>query len=152
MDRQEVVFPPCKEKPSFYGRRRWSPARQFTLASNRYKLKWRPAAPAVMQIGCHRTKPASGTSYTTASNVWFTLQDGRLSELYYPDLSTTSVRNLDFVVTVGLLLEIKEVVQGASRPGQIPVGDKRRYNFVQIAGPLGKRPAKTGSGLALQKV
>ena len=36
---------------------------------------------------------------------------------------------------VGLLLEIKEVVQGASRPGQIPVGDKRRYNFVQIAGP-----------------
>ena len=97
-------------------------------------------------------KTGIGTSYTTASNVWFTLQDGRLSELYYPDLSTTSVRNLDFVVTVGLLLEIKEVVQGASRPGQIPVGDKRRYNFVQIAGPLGKRPAKTGSGLALQKV
>jgi hypothetical protein len=31
-------------------------------------------------------KTGIGTSYTTASNVWFTLQDGRLSELYYPDL------------------------------------------------------------------
>jgi glucoamylase len=27
-------------------------------------------------------KTGIGTSYTTASNLWFTLQDGRLSELY----------------------------------------------------------------------
>ena len=33
------------------------------------------------------------------SNVWFTLQDGRLSEVYYPRIDTPSVRNLDFVVT-----------------------------------------------------
>jgi Glucodextranase, domain N len=46
-------------------------------------------------------KTGFGTSYTTASNVWFTLQGGRLSEVYYPDLSTPSVRNLDFVVTDG---------------------------------------------------
>ena len=112
-----------------------------------------PGGPGANADWLPSNKTGIGTSYTTASNVWFTLQDGRLSELYYPDLSTTSVRNLDFVVTVGLLLEIKEVVQGASRPGQIPVGDKRRYNSgLQIAGPLGKRPAKTGSGLALQKV
>jgi glucoamylase len=30
-----------------------------------------------------------------------TLQGGCLSEVYYPDLSTPSVRNLDFVVTDG---------------------------------------------------
>jgi glucoamylase len=42
-----------------------------------------------------------GTSHTTASNVWFTLEGGRLSELYYPDLSTPSARNIDFVVTDG---------------------------------------------------
>src|SRR5271166_1355009 len=52
-------------------------------------------------------KTGIGTSYTTASNVWFTLQDGRLSELYYPDLSTTSVRNLDFVVTDGHSFAVK---------------------------------------------
>ena len=105
-----------------------------------------------MQIELPSNKTGIGTSYTTASNVWFTLQDGRLSELYYPDLSTTSVRNLDFVVSVGLLLEIKEVVQGASRPGQIPVGDKRRLQFRTDRGTIRKRSAKTGSGLALQKV
>ena len=44
-------------------------------------------------------KTGFGTSYTTASNVWFTLQDGRLSEVYYPRIDTPSVRNLDFVVT-----------------------------------------------------
>src|ERR1700738_3701559 len=46
-------------------------------------------------------KNGFGTSYTTASNVWFTLQDGRLSEVYYPRIDTPSVRNLDFVVTDG---------------------------------------------------
>ena len=46
-------------------------------------------------------KTGFGTSYTSASNVWFTLQNGRLSEVYYPRLDTPSVRNLDFIVTDG---------------------------------------------------
>ena len=46
-------------------------------------------------------KTGFGTSYTTASNVWFTLQNGRLSEIYYPRIDTPSVRNLDFIVTDG---------------------------------------------------
>ncbi len=46
-------------------------------------------------------KTGFGTSYTTVSNVWFTLQNGRLSEVYYPRLDTPSVRNLDFIVTDG---------------------------------------------------
>jgi hypothetical protein len=37
-------------------------------------------------------KAGFGTSYTTASNVWFTLEGGRLSEVYYPLLDTPSVR------------------------------------------------------------
>jgi glucoamylase len=47
------------------------------------------------------SKTGFGTSYTTASNVWFTLQNGRLSEVYYPFIDTPSVRNLDFIVTDG---------------------------------------------------
>jgi glucoamylase len=46
-------------------------------------------------------KTGFGTSYTTTSNVWFTLQNGRLSEVYYPRIDTPSVRNLDFIVTDG---------------------------------------------------
>jgi len=46
-------------------------------------------------------KTGFGTSYTTTSNLWFTLQNGRLSEVYYPHIDTPSVRNLDFIVTDG---------------------------------------------------
>jgi glucoamylase len=52
-------------------------------------------------------KTGFGTSYTTASNVWFTLEGGRLSEVYYPLLDTPSVRNLDFVVTDGQSFAVK---------------------------------------------
>jgi len=52
-------------------------------------------------------KTGVGTSYTTASNVWFTLQGGRLSEVYYPRLDTPSVRNIDFVVTDGHSFAVK---------------------------------------------
>src|SRR5580704_6878631 len=65
------------------------------------KADWLPA-----------NKTGFGTSYTTASNVWFTLQGGRLSEVYYPRLDTPSVRNLDFVVTDGQSFAVR--VQDAS--------------------------------------
>lgn len=52
-------------------------------------------------------KTGFGTSYTTASNVWFTLQGGRLSEVYYPRIDTPSVRNLDFMVTDGRTFAIR---------------------------------------------
>ena len=52
-------------------------------------------------------KTGFGTSYTTASNVWFTLEGGRLSEVYYPLLDTPSVRNLDFVITDGQSFAVK---------------------------------------------
>ena len=52
-------------------------------------------------------KTGIGTSYTTASNVWFTLQAGRLSEVYYPRLDMPSVRNIDFVVTDGHSFAVK---------------------------------------------
>src|ERR1700749_5116156 len=46
-------------------------------------------------------KTGFGTSYTIASNVWFTLQNGRLIEGYYPRIDTPSVLNLDFIATDG---------------------------------------------------
>jgi glucoamylase len=46
-------------------------------------------------------KDGYGTSTTTASKVWHTLDDGRLTEVFYPDLGTPSVRTLEFVVSSG---------------------------------------------------
>ena len=43
-------------------------------------------------------KTGFGTARTRGSNVWFTLQGGRVSEVFYPDLSTPSVRSLELVV------------------------------------------------------
>ena len=60
-----------------------------------------PGGPGANADWLPANKTGFGTSYTTASNVWFTLQGGRLSEVYYPRLDTPSVRNLDFVVTDG---------------------------------------------------
>src|SRR5947209_6326060 len=43
-------------------------------------------------------KQGFGTSRTLASKVWFTLEGGSLSEVYYPRLDTPSFRDLEFVV------------------------------------------------------
>ena len=46
-------------------------------------------------------KSGFGTSKTRHSRVWFTLEGGRISEVFYPDLSTPSVRALELTVTDG---------------------------------------------------
>jgi glucoamylase len=43
-------------------------------------------------------KQGFGTSRTRASKVWFTLEGGELSEVYYPTLDTPSFRDLQFAV------------------------------------------------------
>ena len=43
-------------------------------------------------------KQGFGTSRTVASKVWFTLEGGELSEVYYPRLDTPSFRDLQFSV------------------------------------------------------
>ena len=44
-------------------------------------------------------KTGFGTARTRRSNVWFTLHRGRTSEVFYPDLSTPSVRSLELLVS-----------------------------------------------------
>ncbi|KQV64369.1 hypothetical protein ASC64_15785 [Nocardioides sp. Root122] len=75
-------------------------------------------------------KAGFGTARTRRSNVWFTLQDGRVSEVFYPDLSTPSTRVLELVVTDGRTFtdrasEDMEVV--TTRP------DERSLRFQQVA-------------------
>lgn len=60
-----------------------------------------PGAPGAHPAWLPANKTGFGTARDRASNIWFTLQGGQLSEVYYPDLSTPSIRSLNFVVSDG---------------------------------------------------
>jgi len=60
-----------------------------------------PGAPGDKAVWTEADKDGFGTSTTTASKVWYTLDDGELTEVYYPDLGTPSVRDLQFIVSDG---------------------------------------------------
>src|SRR5687768_3964594 len=58
-----------------------------------------PRAKPARSTWAEADKSGFGTARATASNVWFTLQRGRVSEVFYPDLSTPSVRSLELKVS-----------------------------------------------------
>ncbi len=60
-----------------------------------------PGAPGAMPTWTSGTKEAVGTSLTTNSKVWFTLKNGIMTEVYYPQLDTADVRTLEFAVSDG---------------------------------------------------
>ena len=46
-------------------------------------------------------KDCVGTAQNTGSKVWFTVADGVLSDVYEPNVDTTNVETMQFVVTDG---------------------------------------------------
>jgi glucoamylase len=58
-----------------------------------------PGAPGRHATWTEADKTGFGAARSRSSNVWFTLQQGRTSEVFYPALSTPSVRSLELVVT-----------------------------------------------------
>ncbi len=58
-----------------------------------------PGAPGAKVTWAPADKHGFGTSTSTASKVWFTLEAGELTEVYYPRLDTPSYRDLQFVIT-----------------------------------------------------
>ncbi|MEV4705095.1 glycoside hydrolase family 15 protein [Actinoplanes sp. NPDC049316] len=58
-----------------------------------------PGAPGTDEQYLPADKSGFGTSATTASPVWFTVQkEGGLGEIYYPTIGSPSARTLDFVI------------------------------------------------------
>lgn len=60
-----------------------------------------PGAPGATALWTAGNKDGFGTSTTLSSKVWYTLNGGELTEVYYPDLGTPAVRDMQFVVTDG---------------------------------------------------
>jgi glucoamylase len=60
-----------------------------------------PGAPGAKHTWAPADKHGFGTAVQRRSNVWFTLREAELTEAYYPDLGTPSLRSLEFVVVDG---------------------------------------------------
>jgi len=60
-----------------------------------------PNGPGTLPTWTPGSKEAVGTATSTESKVWFTLQGGILTEVYYPRLDTADVRTLEFAVSDG---------------------------------------------------
>ncbi|HET9421082.1 MAG TPA: glycoside hydrolase family 15 protein [Nocardioides sp.] len=87
------------------------------------------ADPGEKQTWTEGDKTGFGTARERRSNVWFTLQDGRTSEVFYPDLSTPSVSTLELLVTDGATFTDRaseDMTTTVSRP------DPRSLRFTQV--------------------
>src|SRR5215212_7133765 len=93
-----------------------------------------PGAPGQKTVWAEADKDGFGTSTTTQSKVWHTLDDGALTEVYYPDLGTPSVRDLQFVVSDGRTFSDRER-EDASH--QIQLTDPRSLSYRQVNSTAG---------------
>lgn len=77
-----------------------------------------PGAPGAIPTWTAASKDAVGTSTTTDSKVWFTLEGGVMTEVYYPRLDNANVRTLEFAVSDGhrVWLESADMEHSIERP------------------------------------
>ena len=99
-----------------------------------------PGAPGALHKWAPADKHGFGTAHQLASKAWFTLRQGSLSEIYYPDLSTPSFRGLQFAVSDGKGLPPAR--DGRRRPAPHRAARDRR----DLTGRVGSRVARVQAG------
>jgi glucoamylase len=57
--------------------------------------------PGIEPRWTHGGKDGVGTAYSTSSRVWFTVWNGVLTEVYYPNVDRPQLRDLQFLITDG---------------------------------------------------
>lgn len=60
-----------------------------------------PGGPGATPFWTRADKDGVGTAMSWASHLWYTVAKGVVTELYYPDVDTPQVRDLQFLVTDG---------------------------------------------------
>jgi len=63
--------------------------------------RFAPGGPGIEPRWTRGTKVAVGTAYSTSSRIWYTLDDGCVTEVYYPTIDSPQIRDLQFLVTDG---------------------------------------------------
>jgi glucoamylase len=74
-----------------------------------------PGGPGAPATWTDADKHGFGTARSAQSEVWFTLRPGELSEVFYPDLGTPALRDLEFVVSDGTTVEHTAATAGATK-------------------------------------
>jgi len=60
-----------------------------------------PGGPGIEPRWTRGAKLAVGTAYSTSSNIWYTLDRGCITEVYYPNIDSPQIRDLQFLITDG---------------------------------------------------
>ena len=60
-----------------------------------------PGGPGIDPRWTRAAKVAVGTAYSTSSRLWYTLDHGSVTEVYYPTIDSPQIRDLQFLVTDG---------------------------------------------------
>ena len=89
-----------------------------------------PGAPGAKTAWVAADKEGFGTASTRGSRVWHTLHGGALSEVYFPDLGTPSVRSLEFVVSDGKTFTDRE----SEARHRVALADDRSLTYRQVTG------------------
>jgi glucoamylase len=101
----------------------------LTLASTALAGQSAPGGPGQAAAWTPANKQGFGTSTTTASRVWYTLGNGELTEVYYPNLGTPSVRDLQLIVSDGKTFAERET---DATTHQVVLADARSLTYRQI--------------------
>ncbi len=109
-----------------------------------------PGAPGAIHVWAPADKHGFGTAHQLDSKAWFTLRQGSLSEVYYPDLSTPGFRGLQFAVSDGKGLLERETVDDDPRHIE-PLADGVTSRVEAVPGSLEFRQITEGTGWRLTK-
>jgi glucoamylase len=82
-------------------------------------------------------KHGFGTSFDSKSRVWFTLRQRELTEVFWPDLGTPAIRDLQFVVTDGRTFIARE--SSPTTTGTVQISDARSLSYRQVVQDRRKR-------------
>lgn len=88
-----------------------------------------PGAPGEKTVWLPADSSGFGTARGDESLTWFTLQQGRMGQIFYPDLGTPSVRTLELVVTDGSTFTDRESVDMTH---ETTLADPRSLTYRQV--------------------
>ncbi|MCA1637500.1 MAG: hypothetical protein LC768_04065 [Acidobacteria bacterium] len=89
-----------------------------------------PGAPGKDAQWASAGKQGVGTSASLESKIWFTLQGGALTEVYYPDVTVANVHKLEFVVVNPITKKVETETEDSNH--QIKVLRSDSLSFQQI--------------------
>jgi glucoamylase len=88
-----------------------------------------PGAPGATAWWTPADKDGFGTAASLDSKLWHTLEQGELTEVYYPDLGTPSIRDMQLVVTDGRTFADRELDDTTHK---VQLVDRRSLIYRQI--------------------